>query len=116
MSDPKTFIILNAVIVTLLVAYFLTLKRKPKQTKLNFKSDKPLETFSPLPKDIPLNVFFNYNGHSFDAYEVLGAPAGSTAEEILAAYNKSLASAVDPSSKEFYRVAFEAIQNATKGR
>ncbi len=29
-----------------------------------------------------LNVFFNYKGHSFDAYEVLGVPAGSNLTEI----------------------------------
>src|SRR5690349_4462282 len=28
------------------------------------------------PKMKSLNVMFNYNGHSWDAYEVLGVPAG----------------------------------------
>jgi len=116
MSDPKIYIILNAVIVILLVAYFLTVKKKQHPTKLNFKAEKPLEDFSALIRDVPLNVFFNYNGHSFDAYEVLGAPAGSTPEEIQNAYQKTLATATDPTSREFYKVALEAIQNASKKR
>lgn len=57
---------------------------------------------------VALNVFFNYNGHSFDAYEVLGVPAGSTLEEIQSAYQKTLTNH-DESTRPFYRAAYEAI-------
>ncbi len=33
-------------------------------------------------QDRPLQVYFNYNGETFDAFEVLGLPAGATAEQI----------------------------------
>ena len=41
----------------------------------------------------PLNVVFNYNGHSWDAYEVLGLPAGSSLEMVQQAYREALATA-----------------------
>ncbi len=117
MSDAKTFIILNAIIVTLLVAYFLTLKKKVQPTKLNLKNDKPLQS-APVPETqtVVLNVFFNYNGHSFDAYEALGVPAGSTMDEVQAGLQKTLSSVTDSGSQEFYKTAFKAIQNASQRR
>lgn len=33
-------------------------------------------------QDRPLQVYFNYNGETFDAFEVLGLPAGASAEQI----------------------------------
>lgn len=116
MSDPKSFLILNAVIVTLLVLSFLALRKKEKPSRLNFKKDVPLEKLPVVPVDIPLNVIFNYNGHSFDAYEALGVPAGSNLEEVKAGLARSIAASADPTSTEFYKVAFEAIQKAAVPR
>jgi len=121
-SDAKSFLILNAVIVTLLVAYFLTLYRKERPTRLNFKKGpsgapgKGLQVSDPrnFDRTIPLNVIFNFNGHSFDAFEVLGIPAGSTIEEAQAALARIITTS-DGSSKEFYRMAFEAIERASRG-
>lgn len=56
-----------------------------------------------------LNVFFNYNGHTWDAYEVLGLPAGSSMDKVFAAYKKALES-VTPESKHFIETAYQAIQ------
>jgi hypothetical protein len=115
MSDPKSFIILNAIIVTLLVVYFLTLKKKENPSRLNFKKpDIPLEDISKNLSGTPLNVMFNFNGHSFDAYEVLGVPAGSNMEEVKEAFQRSLGSASNDSSQEIFKVAYTAIQNASK--
>ena len=38
----------------------------------------PPDNVTPIsrPGERPLNVIFNYNGESWDAYEVLGLPAG----------------------------------------
>jgi hypothetical protein len=58
----------------------------------------------------PLNVMFNYNGHSWDAYEVLGLPAGSSPESVEAAFRESLVR-VDATSKAFMEAAFQAIQS-----
>ena len=56
----------------------------------------------------PLNVVFNYNGHSWDAYEVLGLPAGSSLEKVEAAYREGL-NRVDAGSKPFIEAAHQAI-------
>lgn len=57
----------------------------------------------------PLNVVFNYNGHSWDAYEVLGLPAGSSPDKVDAAYQESL-SRVDSGSKAFLEAAYQAVK------
>ncbi|MCS6837331.1 MAG: hypothetical protein NZ480_00655 [Bdellovibrionaceae bacterium] len=36
----------------------------------------------------PLQVFFIYNGHTFDAYEVLGVPNGADLERVFQAYQQ----------------------------
>lgn len=55
-----------------------------------------------------LNVFFNYNGHMWDAYEVLGVPAGSSLEAVTSAFEKLRASS-SPDARSFLDEAFEAI-------
>lgn len=114
LQTPVGFLIVNAVIVTLLVAYFLGIKKNSSPTSLNFKKkrifndDQSVSSGEDSRGSKSLNIFFNYNGHSFDAYEVLGVPAGSTLDEIKEAYQKSLSSH-DESSKPFYKAAYEAI-------
>ncbi len=56
-----------------------------------------------------LNVMFNYNGHSWDAYEVLGVPAGSSFENSFLAFEK-LTKSMDEESKVFMLSALEAIR------
>ena len=55
-----------------------------------------------------LNVIFNYNGHSWEAYEILGAIPGSSQEEVKVSFNKSLSS-VTADSREFIEAAYRAI-------
>lgn len=62
-----------------------------------------------------INVVFNYNGHSWDAYEVLGLPAGSGLPVVEAAFKESM-DRVDASSKPFMQAAFEAIRSSHAGR
>ncbi|MEN0058593.1 MAG: hypothetical protein AAGB31_07145 [Bdellovibrio sp.] len=59
-----------------------------------------------------LNVMFNYNGHSWDAYEVLGIPAGSSLMSVTEAYQTALRRC-DASSMEFLETAYKAILNKT---
>lgn len=56
-----------------------------------------------------INVVFNYNGHSWDAYEVLGIPAGSSFEVVEAAYREGM-SQVGGTSKGILEAAYKAIQ------
>ena len=60
------------------------------------------------PRTKLLNINFNWNGHSFDAYEVLGVAAGSSIETAHAAYLSSLEGA-DPDTKLFFKAAYDAI-------
>ena len=69
-----------------------------KQLKSN-NSDKKLQ------KEI---VYFMYNGHEWEAHEVLGLKAGVTLEEATAHY-QNLIKRSDPSTFEFYEAAFSAI-------
>ncbi len=62
----------------------------------------------------PLNVIFNYNGESWDAFEVLGVPAGSSQESVESGYKDSL-SRVDEKSKAFMTAAYDAIQSQWRG-
>lgn len=55
-----------------------------------------------------LNVMFNWNGYSWDAYEVLGVPAGSSPDAITAAYQAACAKC-DPESVAFIQAAYDAI-------
>jgi hypothetical protein len=55
-----------------------------------------------------LNVFFNWNGHSWDAYEALGLPAGSSREAVTRAFVEAERTS-DPEALPFLRAAFDAI-------
>jgi hypothetical protein len=55
-----------------------------------------------------LNILFNYNGHTWDAYEVLGVPAGANLVDVTKAYQQMLRSA-DPESHTFLETAFKTI-------
>jgi hypothetical protein len=59
-----------------------------------------------------LNIMFNYNGHSWDAYEVLGVPAGASIKTVTEAYQTAVRRA-DKESIEFLETAYKAILNKT---
>lgn len=68
---------------------------------------------APESESTSLNVIFNYNGHSFDAYQTLGIPAGSSWDEVKQAFEHSVSTS-DTASKEFYLTAFNAIKSRQK--
>ena len=55
-----------------------------------------------------LDCFFMYNGHEFNAYEVLEVPAGAAKDLVEKAYQARKEFA-DPSQQEFFRCAYQAI-------
>ena len=59
----------------------------------------------------PRHVIFNYNGHDWDAYEVLGVSAGSSLEQAEASYRESVQS-LDEGSQIFLKTALEAIKKS----
>jgi hypothetical protein len=83
---------------------------QPRQKAARPPAAVPRE--SARPKEISLNAFFNWNGHSFDAYEALGIPAGSSLESAHSAYLQAISGAAasgDEDSKLFFKAALEAI-------
>ena len=69
---------------------------------------RPPDTFARPPSAKNLNVMFNYNGHSWDAYEVLGVPAGASIKIVTDAYQTALRKS-DKESLEFLETAYRAI-------
>jgi hypothetical protein len=59
-----------------------------------------------------LNVIFLYNGHNFDAYEILGLPAGASLEMVQRGYQTALQK--NGSDHLFLEAAFRAIQENKK--
>lgn len=58
-------------------------------------------------------VYFNFNGHSWEAYETLGLTPGASPDEVEAAYKKEL-SLVDSSSQVFITMAYDSIISSLK--
>jgi hypothetical protein len=75
----------------------------------SYQGGAPLTDFPLSEKN--LNVFFNWNGHSWDAYEVLGIPAGSSREAASHAFQTARGQC-DPQSVPFLQAALDAILNS----
>lgn len=67
------------------------------------------------PREKTLNVLFNYNGHTWDAFEVLGLPAGAPARMVEEAYQVALRKA-SPEGRDFIRSAYDAIRSRVHPR
>ncbi len=103
--DPKVthFFLFNGFVVLVIVAYLLW---RPKRTPSRLKLRDPHALDKPQRQ---LNAIFQFNGHDFDAYEVLGLPAGTPFATVEASYQKLLKS--EPAdTHEFYKMAYRAIQ------
>ncbi len=108
-------------------ALFLTLRmrwRRQSQSKkhdLNYQKEakavpEALYVDSTYTKSAALDgepVYFNFNGHSWEAYETLGLTPGASMDEVKKAYQHEL-SMVDSSSQVFITTAFEAILSKAK--
>jgi len=60
-----------------------------------------------------LNIMFNYNGHTFDAYEVLGVPGGANLAQVTQAYQKSKKKSEfvsNKSSRDIVDLAYEVLK------
>lgn len=62
----------------------------------------------PPPPGPPVQCFFIYNGHDWDAYEVLGISPYSSFSEITKVYQQQIKKA-DPGKHEFLQTAYMAI-------
>lgn len=76
-----------------------------------------LDTYTKMAKELSegksraLNVFFNFNGHTFEAYEILGLPGGASLEQVQQAYQKMRPQpgAIGKTEKDLIDVAFEVL-------
>lgn len=105
-----SFLFLNLAVVIMLALLFMREKgKKPQPTKLNMKKTK----FRPV-KDVDinneeeLNVYFMHNGYLWDAYDIIGVPAGAPMSDVEMAYIKSR-TRMDDESKEILEMAYDAI-------
>ncbi|WP_413558022.1 hypothetical protein [Bdellovibrio sp. HCB209] len=57
-----------------------------------------------------LNVIFSYNSHTWDAYEVLGVPAGASIKTVTEAYQTQIRRC-EKESIDFFETAYNAILN-----
>ncbi len=55
-----------------------------------------------------LNILFLYNGHDWDAYQVLGLPAGASLPLVTERYQQLIKQS-DQGQLEFYDAAYQAI-------
>ncbi len=112
--SPENYFVLYGAAVVLVIFYLMRKSSGPKTVRLKLSQKgnrRALEERAPaVDKGAKsLNVVFNFNGHSWDAYEVLGLPAGSPWTRVEQAYKAALRT-VQPGSEELLRFAFEAIR------
>ncbi len=62
-----------------------------------------------------LSIYFVYNGHEWEAHEVLGVPAGAALPAVTSAYQKLIITS-DPSTFEFFESAYQAILRRWRDR
>lgn len=114
----KWFLLLNLIIVILLFILIRRSKGNDAPSKLNFNKKTPIDTgsFDFIFKskqenndsyEKVLNILFQYNGETWDAYEVLGLPAGSHIEAAKKAYEVAVLN--QPESKAFLKAALDAV-------
>ncbi|MEK2644699.1 hypothetical protein [Bdellovibrio sp. BCCA] len=129
--NSQDFLTLNLVGAGAFIFWYLVSRggsRRPTQLNMKAKdSAPPLMEATPEPPttagvalrrhpDVEgtvtksLNVMFNYNGHSWDAYEVLGVPAGASLKIVTEAYQAAIRRS-DKESLEFLETAYKAILN-----
>lgn len=131
--NSQQLLIINFIIFATLVLFFLLGRSKHKQnTTLKLKSQQKsskeeVKLSEPVPQIVSVQdhkpqvqvrdvtpkkpkevVYFMFNGHEWEAHEVLGVKSGSGIDHITRHY-QNLIKTADPSTFEFYDAAFTAI-------
>lgn len=127
--SPQEFILWNGLLVGAIVISFVWIRRS-RGPRLYLSSKKQASTprdrivYQPrktgpyrqaepesptIRRERGLNLMFNYNGHSWDAYEVLGIPAGSSYVAAQEAFKK-VRLTLDADSEKFMEAALESIR------
>ncbi len=139
--NSQILLYVNLGLGLLLVVYFVYPRQKIRPTKLNLKANTNLvdlkleiETRNYVmkqmaqteqktwlePESAPavrqtrqLSIQFMYNGHDWEAHDVLGLPQGASLPMATEAYQKLLQS-MDSNSFPFYEAAYNAILHKNK--
>ena len=83
---------------------------KPRLVTETTMSPEAMEGIQRHPKEKILNVLFIYNGHTWDAYEVLGLPAGAPLKLVEEAYHRASAKTA-AGRREFIDSAYQSIRS-----
>ena len=139
--NSQILLYVNLGLGLLLVVYFVYPRQKVRPTKLNLKANSNLvdlkqeiearnyvmkqivqsdkktwlepESAPAIRKTRQLSIQFMYNGHDWEAHDVLGLPQGATLLMATEAYQKLLQSS-DSNSFPFYEAAYNAILDKNK--
>lgn len=131
---PEQFFILNFILLIGFVGLFYWGRKEVKPPSiLNLTPHDNLKKGSVIQSSLPakrgaetlgeihseqlkdINPMFIYNGHTWDAYEVLGILPGSSMEIIREAFDRSIQKS-DPNSHEFLKVALTTILSEMKNQ
>jgi hypothetical protein len=130
--NPFVYLLFYSAIVILLVVMFIRNGRRQAPSQLRFGPRRLEPGGSTSAPDLnliespqihggvnvrsrarALNVFFNYNGETFDAYEILGIPAGCGLPEARAHYERTFA-AKTQCERFVYDAAILALEKSKK--
>ena len=107
-----TYLIFYGALVVLLVYLFIKQRKLPSPSSLNLKRPRGLQGSNDhLPNEggaRDLTIYFNYNGETMEAHEVLGIPAGAPVDIAEVAYKNE--SGNDPNRRDVFKHAIEAIR------
>lgn len=121
----KWFLLVNLFFVIILFILYKRDNKSQKPSKLNFSKNKraiePGEFESVFREkqenndqyEKVLNILFQFNGETWDAYEVLGLPAGSNIPQAKIALEVAIKEGRD--SEAFLNAAYNAIVLIKKG-
>ena len=110
--QSSKFLLVNAIIVIILVLWIFRSRSRPKPTQFDLGGIKRLDQNPNRPREKVLNCFFEFKGQRFDAFEVLGIPAGATSDLIAEGYRSILSKTQGAESKAKIQAAYEALQKA----
>ena len=111
--EQKKFLFVYGLIVAFFTIMFLRLKFKnDRPSSLNLRKMKSVTGNKVEAGDEEeLNIYFKFQGKMWDAYEVMGVPAGSTMAEVQKAYERA---ATGGPSEEIVILAYKAIRQKLK--
>lgn len=66
------------------------------------------------PREKSLNVNFVYNGHNFEAHEILGLPAGARLTQIEEAYKIEVSKSLQGPQRDFVELAYKALKQSLR--